>query len=605
MIEPMKKYSFLVFHNEYENFLNDMREIGVLHIIEKDKSPNNELQEKFEYINNIKNVIRLLLKREVEKKNQTAQLDGATAFNDVQQLIALHEEKKQKINNLTKEISQSKPWGIFSNDAIDELISNNINIRFFSISARKFDKNWLNLFPIEVISTIGGQVYFVMFGQDDLPESIPAEPVARPKKSLKDLMSEKEKTENDVAELEEKLDKHAAESLDAIDLYCRQLIEEADYTKAIRNTSSELEEKVMLLEGWIPQKKEELLTSYLEKHSVLFISKDAVKEDMPPVALRNNKFTEKFETITELYALPKYGELDLTPFFAPFYALFFGFCLGDIGYGILIVLISLFAKPKVRKEIKQVLGLVFYLGLTTILFGVIGGTFFGIPLYDTNIPLYVALSAKLDSSGSDINNFLFNLSLAFGAVQILFGMMLKTYNGIRQLGWKMAVGSMGWLLLLLGSGVLYAAGNYSEIDSLTITVLWRILFVVSGSMILLFNDLTRNVFKNFGLGLWNSYNMLTGLLGDLLSYIRLFALGISSAILGFVFNSLAISMSGDIPVLNIVIMVVILVIGHGINLFMSGIGAFVHPLRLTFVEFYKNAGFSGGGKKYNPFRKIN
>jgi F0F1-type ATP synthase membrane subunit c/vacuolar-type H+-ATPase subunit K len=103
---------------------------------------------------------------------------------------------------------------------------------------------------------------------------------------------------------------------------------------------------------------------------------------------------------------------------------------------------------------------------------------------------------------------------------------------------------------------------------------------------------------NVGIGIWNTYNMATGILGDLLSYIRLFALGIASAIMGFVFNSLAVEMSGSIPVLSAIIMVIILVIGHSINLFMSGLGAFVHPLRLTFVEFYKNAGYTGGGKKY-------
>jgi V/A-type H+-transporting ATPase subunit I len=98
--------------------------------------------------------------------------------------------------------------------------------------------------------------------------------------------------------------------------------------------------------------------------------------------------------------------------------------------------------------------------------------------------------------------------------------------------------------------------------------------------------------------------MATGLLGDLLSYIRLFALGISSAVMGFVFNDLAMKMSGDIPVLNIIIMLIIMMIGHGINIFMAGLGGFVHPMRLTFVEFYKNAGFEGGGKKYKPFRQV-
>jgi V/A-type H+-transporting ATPase subunit I len=96
--------------------------------------------------------------------------------------------------------------------------------------------------------------------------------------------------------------------------------------------------------------------------------------------------------------------------------------------------------------------------------------------------------------------------------------------------------------------------------------------------------------------------MVTGVLGDLLSYIRLFALGISSAILGFVFNSLALSVGTSF--FGIIAMVIILVVGHGINIFMSGLGSFVHPMRLTFVEFYKNAGFSGGGKKYQPFRKL-
>jgi V/A-type H+-transporting ATPase subunit I len=97
--------------------------------------------------------------------------------------------------------------------------------------------------------------------------------------------------------------------------------------------------------------------------------------------------------------------------------------------------------------------------------------------------------------------------------------------------------------------------------------------------------------------------MITGILGDLLSYIRLFALGISSAILGLVFNQLAFSMSPDNKILGPIVIVIILLIGHGINIFMSGLGSFVHPLRLTFVEFYKNAGFIGGGKKYKPFSK--
>jgi len=183
-------------------------------------------------------------------------------------------------------------------------------------------------------------------------------------------------------------------------------------------------------------------------------------------------------------------------------------------------------------------------------------------------------------------------------------MVLKAINETLQFGWKLAMGTYGWIVLTGGLAVAGLISYLGFADAESIKPYIYIIIVVGGVLILFLNNMKRNVLMNLGIGLWNSYNMVTGIVGDLLSYIRLFALGISSAILGFVFNSLAVSMRGDIPVLNIIIMVIILVIGHSINIFMSGLGSFVHPMRLTFVEFYKNAGFSGGGKQYHPFRKI-
>ncbi len=218
--------------------------------------------------------------------------------------------------------------------------------------------------------------------------------------------------------------------------------------------------------------------------------------------------------------------------------------------------------------------------------------------------MYSDLAARFEAQDTDINMLLFYLSLMLGGIQIIFGLILKAINETKQFGWKQAVGTAGWILLLVGGIAIYGVSELAEIPLEALNPAIYILLGISGVMILLLNNLNRNILMNFGLGLWNTYNMVTGILGDLLSYIRLFALGISSAILGFVFNSLAVSMSGNIPVVSILIMVVILVVGHSINLFMSGLGAFVHPMRLTFVEFYKNAGFSGGGKHYNPFKKI-
>ena len=125
---------------------------------------------------------------------------------------------------------------------------------------------------------------------------------------------------------------------------------------------------------------------------------------------------------------------------------------------------------------------------------------------------------------------------------------------------------------------------------------------LAGVLIFLLNSPGKNIFLNIGLGLWDSYNMATGLLGDILSYVRLFALGLSGGILASVFNSLAAGMSPDNAIAGTIVMVLIFLIGHSINMFMNILGAMVHPMRLTFVEFFKNSGYEGGGKEYKPFK---
>jgi V/A-type H+-transporting ATPase subunit I len=170
---------------------------------------------------------------------------------------------------------------------------------------------------------------------------------------------------------------------------------------------------------------------------------------------------------------------------------------------------------------------------------------------------------------------------------------------------KYAISTLGWLLLIIGSAAFYGLSQLEEFNVEFMGLAHKITLGIAAIGILFFNSPGKNPFVNFGLGLWDSYNMVTGLFGDILSYIRLFALGLSSAILGNVFNSLAFGMAPDIPVVGAIVTIIILVAGHSINLFMAALGSLVHPMRLTFVEFYKNAGFVGGGKTYQPFHKKN
>ncbi len=304
-----------------------------------------------------------------------------------------------------------------------------------------------------------------------------------------------------------------------------------------------------------------------------------------------------FEPICKLYMLPKYNEIDLTPFFAPFFMLFFGLCLGDSGYG-LFILLAVSIYRLVAKEIgttmKPILTLVQLLGASTFVCGLLTGTFFGFNIYDINIPFFQNMKEHVYLD----NQMMFNLSLILGVIQIIFGMILKIFNRTIQFGFRYAVSTLGWVLLLVSTAFAYLVPGVIPMGG----TVHLVILAIAGIMIFLFNSPGKNVFINIGLGLWDSYNMVTGLLGDVLSYVRLFALGLSGGILASVFNSLAVGMSPDNVILGPIVMVIIFLIGHAINMFMNVLGAMVHPMRLTFVEFFKNSGYEGGGKEYKPFK---
>ena len=390
------------------------------------------------------------------------------------------------------------------------------------------------------------------------------------------------------------LDKVAACSVAYLAQVRKEVYEDTDLLKIKDAAQVLLDDKVIALEGWVPESIAAETDHWLSAKGVAYELEAPTNEDNPPILLKNNKFARLFEFIGELYSLPNYREIDLTPFFAPFFVLFFGFCLGDAGYGLLILLGVTLYKIKAQSAIRPILSLAQWLGLSTVIMGIVGGTFFGVSLLDAKIAWLEQFKAYMLDSQQ-----LFNLALIIGVVQIIFGMFLKVANLWKQYGLPAALSTIGWLVGILGGGACYWFASQGH----NMTIPMYIVFAVAGLLIFVFNNIRRNVFINIGSGLWDSYNMVTGLLGDTLSYIRLFALGISSAVLGLVFNDLAMNMSGDIPVLKQILMLVILVFGHSVNLFMAGLGSFVHPMRLTFVEFYKNAGFEGGGKKYQPFKK--
>ena len=193
------------------------------------------------------------------------------------------------------------------------------------------------------------------------------------------------------------------------------------------------------------------------------------------------------------------------------------------------------------------------------------------------------------------------LALGIGVFHICLAMVVKAIGYTKRFGFKENISTWGWLLLIVG-GIITAILGVGQLIS-PVAIKWAVIVIgaVSALAIYIFNTPGRNPLINIGAGLWDTYNMATGILGDVLSYIRLFALGLAGGMLGQAFNNLGQMVLGDGS--NIILwlpFVLILLFGHVLNILMSSLGAFVHPLRLTFVEYFKNAGYEGKGAAYNP-----
>lgn len=602
----MKKLTFLVYHKEYEEFLNSLRELGVVHIVEKQQgaADNTELQENIRLFNRLAATLKLLQNQKHEK-NAVIATEGGTAargmqvLDEVDALQTEHGKLSQQLQSYAKEKEVLEVWGNFEPTGIQKLKDAGYIIGFYSCSEGNYKEEWETEYNAMIVNRISSKVFFVTVTKAGQEVDLDVEQAKLPAYSLSRLEALYDTTEQAIEGNEKKLVALSETDIPSLKAALKELQSQIEFSKVVLSSEQTAGDKLMLIEGWAPAYSKVEIEAYLNDAHVYYEITDPMPGDNVPIRLNNKGFFAWFEPICKLYMLPKYNELDLTPFFAPFFMVFFGLCLGDSGYGLFLFLgataYRLLAK-KVTPSMKSIISLIQVLSASTFFCGLLTGTFFGANIYDLDWPIVQRLKHAVLMD----NNDMFRLSLILGVIQILFGMVLKAVNQTIQFGFKYAIATIGWIILLVSTAV-SALFSSSELLSMGGTA-YKVVLCISGAMIFLFNTPGKNIFMNIGLGLWDSYNMVTGLLGDVLSYVRLFALGLSGGILAGVFNSLAVGMSPDNVIAGPIVMVLIFVIGHAINMFMNVLGAMVHPMRLTFVEFFKNSGYEGGGKEYKPFK---
>ena len=605
MIVKMSKYAFMVYHREYDAFLTTLRELGVVHVKETNSVLDNaELQALLAERKQVSTAIRYCKNLNSQTKEVTvAPARGLTKAEGLKLVGKLEEmqEKQAQLQaakvSLEKDIAYMDIWGEFSYANIRRLKKAGFDVTFFSCPTSKYEPKWGEEYNAFLVNNFQSVTYFVTVTKTGTPIDIDAERPKMPDRGLAKLHLAMEQLLDNIKVLNNQLKEYAAEQYNTLVELEKNIQNEFNLSNTLVQTDREAGDKLMLLEGFVPTEEAPAMEVALEKEGYYFQELDIQDGDRVPIKLKNNKFNRLYEPITKMFSLPNYTEFDPTPLFAPFFMLFFGLCFGDGGYGLLVLLACSFFKRKVNPDFKPYLTLFQYLGLAAIIVGTCTGSFFGIALAD--VP---ALSKVKDYFVSSDN--LMTFSIVIGLVQIIFGKTVAAFKMKAQKGVKYSIAPFAWVFVITALALAFGLPMLNLQLPETVKTVFIGIAVIGLVVAYLYNSPGKNIFLNFGTGLWNTYNMASGLLGDTLSYIRLFAIGLTGAILGGVFNQLAVDMTeGMNIVLRAVCMLLILLVGHAINIGLCTISSLVHPLRLIFVEYYKNAEFEGGGKVYRPFKK--
>lgn len=356
----------------------------------------------------------------------------------------------------------------------------------------------------------------------------------------------------------------------------------------------------VILDGWLDATKRAEIEADFAKHKLAAVMTDLepAEGEEPPVELKNSRLIQPFEAVTRLYGMPGYKDLDPTVFLAGFFFLFFGMSLTDVGYGFFLVIVSLIVLTlfKVAPPVRMFAKLLLFVGVATMLVGLLFGGYLGIdPKY---IPDFLKAIQVYDPIGNPLP--VFYTALGLGVFQVMVGMILKIYSDYRNNKLMEGVLDQGPWLFVFSMAILYLATSTGYASFLALEQIINLLYV-GVAMIALSSarkgDSLLGAVRNALLSLYDSI----GYFSDILSYSRLLALGLATTALAFAVNLIA-GMVVDTPFVGEILALAILLIGHIFTLAVNTLGAFIHSARLQFVEFFGKF-ITGTGRSFNPLTR--
>jgi V/A-type H+-transporting ATPase subunit I len=641
-IVKMNKFMLLAFENQKKSLLEKLQSFENVQFLDLSKNESSELNqlksdnasseisEVEGELSKVKFTIELLSTFS-EKPNPLKSLkEGKKSFNyDVLEQITntshwrdVYNELKQKdnkinmnhnyITKLKANIEELKPWETLdtsvesinrlkkSKALLGEIPQGNVD------SLRlKLDESTKNYY-FEVISNMGRNSYILIIvhndeiaGIEQLVKSfnfskidvqcdgVPKEVIKEYKKTIESIKAENNFIQESMKEHVNKLEEYKI----VYEYYSSLLLR-------LKTTENFLKSKnIVAIEGYYPKELHNDFESTLKNTlgNDYYLEAEAAEGDDVPIKLKNNKVFESFETITSMYSIPKYKEVDPTPLLAPFYIFFFGMMLSDAGYGFLIFIGTLIAlttfnlDDDMRKSVKMF----FLLSISTIFWGIMYGSYFGD--FIKIQPLWM----KPDSNVG----LLMIVSVVMGLIQIYVGLGIKAYMQIRDKDYFGAFADVGLWYITLSGSIIWALSAFVDLVSigvpnLVISIAKYAAIAGMIGIVLTNGRHEKSIGAKLGQGLYSLYGI-TSYVGDLVSYTRLAALGLATGFIAYAFNIMVSMVSTSWA--TVIFGIAIFVVGHVFNLFINALGSYVHTSRLQYLEYFGKF-YEGGGTAFEPLK---
>ena len=594
MIVKMKKITLLVTEGGKHSMLEGLRKLGVVHIKNLKKPSFESVHNTEEALTSTKEAIDILCRYEKKKSVYKSKIAPDRLTEKAHEIASLYKEKEASLLDIEKieaSLEWFKPWGDFDPQEIELLAEKGVLVSLHRINRASL-KELKQKEHITIVSEDKQYVY-IMHATNNPVDKLPFKKLSLPEKSYSQLHQDMEQLEKRIGEIEGILHAHV-DMLSPLKKHFLLLEKQQEFINT--RESMACEKGFVYLQGYCPVDQTEQLEVLSKEHSAGYLIEEAKDFKDVPTFIRNPKWISIVAPVFKfMNTVPGYKEYDISLWFLLFFSLFFAMLIGDAGYGVLFFVTTFLVRRKFKKAPMQPFMLMYVLSFTTILWGVITGTWFGAEKI-AQLPFLNSLVIdKIGSFTGDNQSLMIYICFTIGVIHLSIAHITLAARIINSLK---ALAEIGWILVLWG--LYFLAGTL---------VLGRVfpgfakyLLIGGVGLLILFSNPQKNILKGIALSLVDIPLKIIGSFADVVSYLRLFAVGYASVVLASTVNNMA----SDIGFNSIVASIVaafILFFGHALNIILGFMAVIVHGIRLNMLEFSGQMGMEWSGKEYSPFKE--